>query len=173
MISCRSWFENGLFVSFLLLVGCDLSWFPSGEVGTAIRKEVRVKGVKEVDLATVVPFKWDELYLFAPYTPSSQVCKELTISEIQCDRVIAQESMDDAEMYMIFKLNGNIVHQELYIRFNGDFTPIDYPMPIKIKDSRFSVISGDGKSASGDPWLRLVPVSGLSARGIGRSQVEP
>lgn len=138
-------------------VGCDLTGLLSGEVGTAIRKEVRDNGAKQIDLATVVPFKWDELYLFTPHTSSSHVCKELTIPEIQCASIISQESMDDGEIYLVLKLNGKIIHQEMYIRFNGDFTPIEYPMPIKVENSKFKVINSGGKSVSGDPWLKLVP----------------
>ncbi len=157
----------------ITLVGCDLTGFLSGEVGTAIRKEVRDKGVKEIDLGTVIPFKWNKLYLFAPYTPSSHVCKELIIPESQCASVISQESMDDGEMYMVFKLNGKIIHQEMYIRFNGDFTPIDYPIPIKAGNSKFTVINSGSKSASGHAWLKLVPASALTSKGTGRSNAAP
>lgn len=145
----------------LVFVGCDITELLSGEAGSVIRKAVRDNGAKEIDLATVIPFSWDELYLFTPYTPTSHVCKELSIPKNKCTAIVAQESVDDGEMYMVFKFNGDIVHKEMHIRSNGDFTPIDYPMPIRLEQAKFKVVNDGEISASGAPWFRLVPAHQL------------
>lgn len=156
------------------LVGCDFSGSLTDSVGSAIRKQVRDNGAQQIDLASVVPFKWDELYLFNPYVPASQVCKKLTIPESQCASVINQASMDDGDMYMVFKLDGKIIHQEMYRRFNGDFTPIDYAMPIKKESAKFTVVNSGGKTASGKPWLKLMPLTTeVTTEGTEPSHVKP
>lgn len=141
-----------------LLFGCDWSGYLSGPVGQALRHEVREKKQKEIDLARVVPFKWDELFLFGPYTPRSEVCKELKLNEPECLIVVKSESTDDGEMFLVLRHQGNIVHTEMYIRFNGDFTPLDFKQPITPTDAKFTV-KEEGRSASGEPWLRLRPTS--------------
>lgn len=66
--------------------------------------------------------------------------------------------MDDGEMYIVFRNKGAIVHKEMYIRFNGDFTPINYKQPLTPSTAIFTV-KPQGKSASGKPWLKLELIS--------------
>ena len=139
----------------LLVAACDLSYFSSGTVGKAIRKELRDLEKQELILSEVTQFKWDELFLFDPYTPSSTICVQLGISENQCENEILEESMDEGEMYIVFRKNGIIVHKEMYIRFNGDFTPLNYTQPLTPDTAEFNV-KRQGTSASGKPWLKLV-----------------
>ena len=147
-----------LIVIGLLLVGCDLSGLLSGKVGSAIRKEVRDRHVTQIDLARIIPFQWDELYLYPPYTPIDWICQDLDIPSEHCADTIDAESTDDGEMYMIFRLAGEIVHQEMHIRYNGDFLPIDYPLPILVSDAVFKVVPTKGRAANKKPWLRLIPL---------------
>ena len=90
----------------LSLIDCDLSGYSSGIVGKAIRAEVREKKSSEVDLAAVIPFNWDQLHLFNPYTQVSMVCEKLSISASECESQIKDVSVDDGEMYMVFLLPG-------------------------------------------------------------------
>jgi hypothetical protein len=140
-----------------LLLGCDLSGYLSGPVGKALRHEVREKKQKEIDLSRLISFEWDELFLFGPYTPRSEVCKELKLNEPECSVVVKSESTDDGEMFLVFRHKEKIVHTEMYIRFNGDFTPLDFKQPITPTDAKF-IVKEEGQSASGEPWLRLRPI---------------
>jgi len=42
----------------------------------------------------------------------------------------------------------------MYIRFNGDFAPVDFVLPLTPATAKFIVKKG-GKSARGKPWFRL------------------
>ena len=142
-----------VFIS-LFLNACDLSYFSSDIIGKAIRYEVRSLNKQKLILSEVTQFSWDELYLFEPYTPQISVCTQLKIPEQKCEEIIPERSMADGEMYIVFRYNGEIVHKEMYIRFNGDFTPVNYKQPLTPKTAVFNVIQ-QGKSSSGKPWLKL------------------
>ena len=58
---------------------------------------------------------------------------------------------------MVFRFNGKIVHNEIHIRWHGDFSPIPQE-PLTPQTAVFSV-SVKGKGASGEDWLVLNPVS--------------
>lgn len=140
----------------ILLAACNPFAFSVGPVGKALQAEVREKRSKEVDLQTVVPFNWDALYIYSPYMPREEICKQLQLKEPQCHYYVRVESTDDGEMFLVFRLKGEIVHTEMHSRFNGDFTPVDYPQPITPDRSLFSV-KESGTAASGAPWLKLRP----------------
>ena len=152
-----------IIAAFAFLFGCEPTYLLSGPVGRAIRKEVRDSKKTEINLTNLIPFEWDELFLFEPYTPRSVICGKLGISEEGCLQEIADESTDDGEMYLVFRKAGKIVHKEMYIRFNGDFTPIDFEQPLTPENAKFSVKEA-GASANGDPWLRLKLRSNQSSR---------
>jgi hypothetical protein len=143
-----------LLIFTLALTACEFSYFNSGTVGKAVRKELRELNKQELVLSDITKFKWDELFLFEPYTDYRSICKQLTISEKQCVAEIPEQSMADGEMYIVFRNNGIIVHKEMYLRFNGDFTPIKYKQPLTPDTAIFKVIH-QGESASGKPWLKL------------------
>ncbi|NOX77096.1 MAG: hypothetical protein GXP17_10920 [Gammaproteobacteria bacterium] len=139
----------------VLIAGCDLSYFYSGKVGKAIRKELRELNKQKMVLSEITPFEWDELFLFEPYASNFTVCKKLDIPFDQCEKEIPEKSMDDGEMYIVFRNNNNIVHKEMYIRFNGDFTPLNFTQPLTPSTAIF-LVKEYGKSASGKPWLKLI-----------------
>jgi len=138
------------------LFGCDFSAYGNGPVGKAIRHEVREKKQKEIDLVEVVPFNWDELYLYGPYMPRSEICKDLKLKELECLIVVSSESTDDGDMFLVLRHKKKIVHTEMYRRFNGDFTPLDFKLPITPSEAKF-VVKEEGKVVSGEPWLKLRP----------------
>src|SRR5712691_1385536 len=149
----------GLVVTLsLLLVACNLFAFSVGPVGEALRKELREKESIEVDLKKIVPFDWDEFYLFTPYTPREEVCKRLQLTELHCWYYVPTESTVDGLMFLAFRYKGKTVHTEMHSRFNGDFTPVDYPQPVLPERGRF-VVKKDGVTGSGEPWLRLRPIA--------------
>jgi hypothetical protein len=144
---------------FLSLSGCGDSYryLKSGNVGWALKKELRDKKSTRVDIANLTNFQWDELFLFSPYQATNEICKRLVLSAVDCKSFITAESTDDGEMLMVFRREGNIVHTEMHIRWHGDFTPVS-DMPFTPRTAVFSV-SVEGKGASGNDWLKLRPIS--------------
>lgn len=57
-------------------------------------------------------------------------------------------------MFLVFRKSGKIVHKENCGRFNGDFTPVDFGLPLKPESPMFDV-DKEGVSGNGKPWLRL------------------
>ncbi len=143
-----------IIVVWLSLCACEPSYWLSGPVGKAIRNEVRVAQKTKIHLRKLTAFEWDALYLCAPYTSRKIICQDLGISEEFCHQEIADESRNDGETYLVFKMAGNIVHKEMYTRFNGDFTPIDFALPLTPERAVLKVIE-DGVSSRGKPWFRL------------------
>ena len=141
-----------LFLAFLC--SCEPTYVLSGPVGKAIRKEVRDLRQAEIDLKKIVPFEWDALYLYDPYTPRKVICNDLGIPDDACRREIPDESIDDGEMYLVFQRSGEIVHQEMHLRFNGDFAPVDFAQPLTPERAVFDV-KKNGVAAGGAPWLKL------------------
>ena len=156
----------------MLIAGCDLSYFYSGKVGKAIRKELRELNKQELVMSEITPFEWDELFLFEPYTSNYTVCKKIDIPFDQCEKEIPEKSGGDGEMYIVFLKNKNIVHKEMYIRFNGDFTPLNFKQPLTPSTAIFFV-KEKGKSASGKPWLKLILRSNKSLNQIGAKDAPP
>jgi hypothetical protein len=138
------------------LAGCgDLyRYFASGEVGWALKQEVRDKRSSEIAIAKLTRFEWDELFLFAPYQPTSQVCERLALSPEECRATIKSESTDDGEMLIVLRQKGRVVHSEMHSRWHGDFTPVpDKPLT---PASAVFVVEAAGQMSKGE-WLRLRP----------------
>jgi len=144
-------------IILLCLAGCGniYRYFNSGEVGWALKRELRDKHVQEVSIYKLTKFQWDELFLFGPYCPTSEICKRLKLTPTECKSTITSESTDDGEMLMVFRNNGKVVHTEMHIRWHGDFTPV----PDKIFTPATAVfqVVVDGKGSQGQDWLRLRP----------------
>ena len=142
----------------LCLSGCGdiYRYLKSGEVGWALKKELRDRKATRVELAKITKFGWDEFILFGPYQPTSEVCKRLALSSGDCKSAITAESTDDGEMLMVFRLKGKVVYSEMHIRWHGDFTPVP-DEPLTPQTAVFSV-SVEGKGALGEDWLKLRPI---------------
>ena len=138
------------------LFGCgDIYRFAkSGEVGWAIKKEIRDKQRKEIVLANITKFPWDEFFVFEAYTPTSEVCQSLSLSKNDCEATITSESTGDAEMLLVFRLNGKVVHSELHIAWHGDFDQED-TAPLTPKTVVFNVVA-KGKLYNGEDSLGII-----------------
>jgi hypothetical protein len=110
---------------------------------------------KEVTIAKLTRFAWDELFLFSPYTPSREVCKRVQVTAADCKAVIPDESKDDGEMMMVFRIKGKVAHSELHHRSHGDFTPAPAE-PFTPQTAVFSVVA-ESTGAAGADWLKLRP----------------
>ena len=143
-----------VFIILAFLCSCEPTYVFSGPVGKSVRKEVRDLQQAEIDLKKIVPFYWDALHLYGPYTPREMICNDLGIPKDDCRRQITEESIDDGEMFLVFQRSGEIIHQEMHLRFNGDFAPVDFVQPVTPDKAVFDV-KEDGVAANGEPWLKL------------------
>ena len=143
----------------LFLSGCGgiYRYAKSGEVGWALKKELRDKHSKEVDMTKLVKFQWDEFFVFNPYTSSADICKRLALSLDQCQKQIKSESTDDGETLLIFLKDRKIAHSEMHFRWHGDFTPAR-DEPFTSATAVFTVLVKDQGSMFED-WLSLRPKS--------------
>lgn len=144
-------------LALCVLAGCGEAYryFGSGPVGWAIKQEVRDRGASRVVLSRLTSFDWDQLFLFAPYSPRSEVCAVLKIAASDCDGKVPAVSSDDGVMLLAFQRAGAVVHVELHYRWHGDFTPLPSMQPIR-RDTAVFRVRREGQSASGGPWLKLV-----------------
>jgi hypothetical protein len=145
-------------ITLLCLSGCGniYRYFSSGEVGWALKRELRDKRTQEVTIAKLTKFQWDELFLFGPYYPTSEICKRLNLTPAECKSTITSESTDDGEMLMVFRNTGKVVHTEMHIRWHGDFTPV--PNKSFTPATAIFKVVVDGKGTQGQDWLRLLPI---------------
>lgn len=125
----------------------------SGEVGWAIKKEIRDKHQKEIVLEKITEFLWDEFFVFGAYTPASKVCERLSLSKTDCESTISSESIDDAEMLLVFRLRGEIVHSETHIGWHGQFM-LEETAPLTPKTAVFDVIK-NGELYNGEDRFEL------------------
>jgi hypothetical protein len=95
-----------------LLAGCGeiYRYSESGQVGWALKKAIRDEHKPEVRLKELTRFDWDEFFLFDPYTPTAEICKELSLNASKCKDTIKPESTDDGEMLLVFRNIGKVVH---------------------------------------------------------------
>lgn len=113
-----------LFVlSCILLSGCSdiYRYLSSGEVGWAIKREIRDRQQSEIMLARLTRFSWDELIIFSSYTPRNEICRRLQLNEANCNTAALPEPLDDGLNLLVFRLNGKIVHREMQIGYHGEF----------------------------------------------------
>ncbi|MBA1273234.1 hypothetical protein [Stutzerimonas azotifigens] len=152
MPEARHVLAAGLLAS--LLSGCGL-WFGAGEgeVSRALVLALRERNSEPITLAELTRFPWDELLLFAPYTPQASVCQALALSRARCALVARGESSSDGEMLMVFREAGQVVHSEMHLRSHGDFLPLP-DAHLTPATAVFDVVQ-DGDGAGGQPWLRL------------------
>ncbi len=136
------------------LAGCGL-WFDAGEgeVSRALNLALHERQRERITLAELTRFPWDELLLFAPYTPRASVCQALALSRARCALVARGESSSDGEMLMVFREAGQVVHSEMHLRSHGDFLPLP-GAPLTPATAVFDVVE-EGEGTDGRPWLRL------------------
>jgi hypothetical protein len=165
--SCSTRLNSGLFFLRALLAlvmafslsGCGdiYRYLKSGEVGWALKKELRDRNAKKVEIAALTKFEWDEFFVFGAYEPTNEVCKFLKFSEAECKSTITVETDNDGEALMVFRLKGRIVHVEKHLGFHGYFKSASVG-PFTRGTAVFSV-SVEDKTVGGDDWLVLRPIS--------------
>lgn len=135
--------ERAVFMALLISItssGCSKDPNVSG----SIRELIREQRSGQIRLSNATRFEWDEVYLFAPYTPRSKVCDTLQIQVKYCERQVSFESKDDGEMSIAFVARGRLVHYAKHSRVNGDFTPVAVVAPLSPETAIFRVVHGSG-----------------------------
>ncbi len=144
----------GICLSALGACGEAYRYLTSGDVGWALKKEIRDRNAKEVAIAKLAPFEWDELYLFSPYMRTELICAKLALGPAECGSRITKESADDGQMLMVFRRQGRVVHVEMHYRIHGDFIPAPAGQPLTPANAIFVVAARRG-AAGGEPWPKL------------------
>ncbi|SFD21415.1 hypothetical protein [Massilia yuzhufengensis] len=122
----------------IILVGSACS--RGSGISPAIRELVRESKTGTMQLADATPFTWDQVYLFDPYTPRSEVCRALRIQADECVRLVPFESTDDGEMSIAFLQHGQLIHYTAHSRSNGDFAPAPAAQPLSAKSAVFRIV---------------------------------
>jgi hypothetical protein len=138
-----------------LLVACT-SAEPDGEFSAALGRLVRSEKVREVDLANVLPLKWDELFAFGPYSTRETNCRTLQLGWFKCRTTLPAE-VNEGEFVLVFRSKIEIVHVEHHRRWNGDFSSqtAPRPQPIQRSDAKFFVRPASNRAPEGQQWYQL------------------
>lgn len=149
-------------VSMLVLLGvasllnaCNVRE-PVGEFSSALGKLVRSESTRQVDLATLSPLAWEELFVFSPYSNREDNCKTLQLGWFACRTTLPAE-VNDSEYVLVFRQKAKVIHVEHHSRANGDFYSKDKPRPQPILRTAagFSVLLVSNRAPEGQRWYRL------------------
>lgn len=139
-------------LSFVILLSLCLAscgdiyrYLNSGEVSKAINKEIREEHAQQIKIAQLTDFAWDELYLFGPYSVTSEICKTLELGKTECESTITVSSTDDGQWMMVFRENKHVVHTELHLGWHGYFMR-EFDEPFTPESALFSVTLADWSS---------------------------
>lgn len=137
-----------------LLAGCGdiYRYLASGEVGWAIKREIRDRQRSEVALAGLTRFAWDELIVFSAYTPRQEICRRLKLDDEACAAANLPEPLDDGLGLLVFRLGGKIVHQEIQLGWHGRF---DVDERSFTPQTAVFVVEPRGTGRNGEPHLVL------------------
>ncbi len=149
-------------VSMLVLVGVAMLFNActaresGGEFSSALGKLVRSESTQRIDLATLSPLVWDELFVFSPYSNREDSCKTLQLGWFSCRTTLPAE-VNDSEYVLAFRLKAKVIHVEHHSRANGDFYSQDNPRPQPILRTAavFSVLLVSNRAPDGQRWYRL------------------
>lgn len=139
----------------ILLAGCGdiYRYLTSGEVGWAIKREIRDRQQTEIALASLTRFSWDELIVFSAYTPRQEICQRLKLDERACVAADLQEPLDDGLGLLVFRQNGKIVHREIQLGWHGSFQVDERSFT---PQTAVFVVEPHGTGRNGEPYLILL-----------------
>jgi hypothetical protein len=145
-----------LLVSAALLLDACNSAHPAGEFSSALGNLVRSGTARQVDLSTLSPLAWEELFVFGPYSIREGSCKTLQLGWFTCRTTLPAE-VNESEYVLVFRLKSKVVHVEHHSRANGDFYSKDSvrPQPILRTAAVFSVLLVSNRAPQGQRWYRL------------------
>jgi hypothetical protein len=109
----------------------------------ALAQKLQTERPAAIDLGTVAPFNWDELFIFAPGTPREANCKAIQGTWLEC-RTTLPDPVPADRFLLVFRAKGRIVRAEPHLRANGEFVTASLPQPVRRATARFKAIPGDG-----------------------------
>jgi hypothetical protein len=126
----------------------------SGELRLSLAEPVRRERLIEVDLASIRPFEWGELFVFGPYTTREAACRSLDLAPLRCHFVVPRSS-DEGANWLAFRNCGRLVHWQHHSRGNRDFEAARASLssPIEKTSARFAVLPAS--SAGGPTWAHF------------------
>ena len=138
----------------ILLAGCGdiYRYLTSGEVGWAIKREIRDRQQTEIALASLTRFPWDELIVFSAYTPRQEICQRLKLDERTCVAADLPEPLDDGLGLLVFRRNGKIIHREIQLGWHGRFQVDERSFT---PQTAVFVVEPHGSGRDGEPYLIL------------------
>jgi hypothetical protein len=135
-----------------LAVACSA---PPGEFSTGLGKVVRTDRAAEVDLSSVLPLEWNELYAFGPYSVRENSCEILRLGWLRC-HVLLPSAIEEHEFFLVFRLREEVVHTEHHWRWNGDFnSQVQKPQPILRSSAKFGIKLVSNRAPDGQQWYQL------------------
>ena len=140
--------------ALLLLSACFSGG--AGEFSTALGKKLQSGRPAEVNLSTITPLHWDELFIFGPYSIREDSCRTLQLGWFEC-RTTLPSAVSEGEYILVFRTNAKVVHSEHHSRANGDFysQTTQRPQPIKRSAAKFTVEPVSNVLPQGTQWFRL------------------
>ncbi len=137
-------FATVLFVGAIVAAsGCSSDpesarWSRGEAVGRLVAEVLLKKdSVQTVNLAELAPFRWDRLYIFAPYTTPSTVEQSLGQPWSGAER--SNIARVDTATLLVFMAGNEIVAATMQPRDYGDFTPAAGTSPRSPAQALFTV----------------------------------
>jgi hypothetical protein len=116
-----------------------------GSVSGHIGKSVRESQSGVINLAEVIPFEWDELFAYGPYSRREWICLELQLERESCHQTVPiYVDYDGGPYLLVFRKGGTIVYRGYHDMSDGAFT--HPPHPIRREDSMYVVYEQLGRS---------------------------
>jgi hypothetical protein len=85
-------------------------------------------------------FEWNTMYVFSPYTPQEEICKEVKLAEAQCSKAGIRDAKE-GEFALVFLQDRTLVRIESFPRKLGNFDESERcaGRPITRDEARFGV----------------------------------
>lgn len=138
----------------MLIVLSTTAHAAEGQFSAALRTRLQAEPLTEIDLGTVNPFAWEDMYVFAPRTTREENCKTVAVGWFECKFTFPSVVGDD-EYFLVFRRKGQIIRAERHPRANGAFSASSsrHPQPVLASAAVFRV--EPTSSADGKPAFRL------------------
>jgi hypothetical protein len=97
------------------LVGCRRHTSVIDSVTQQLRN-----GAIQVDIGNSADSSWDEMFVFAPYSPMDEICRTLKLSGSQCSSA-GIKGVDEGEFLLVFTQHGVVSETLSFPRTIADF----------------------------------------------------
>ena len=108
-------------IATVSVVACSEATNGTGQISKRIGEVVHDPAAREVDIAKLTTFGWDEFYIFKPGTSRAEICEFIGAKRNSCGRIIRYQAVPNDSMAFAFGLNKQLTHTELHALSNGRF----------------------------------------------------